>query len=62
MTLPQSEIEDYSHLHSVLLEWKVICLKESEFHYKQRAFSLSSLGYLLQLHSILSLEVEVHSM
>ena len=42
MTLPPSEIEDYSHIHGVLLRWKVICLKGSEFQYKQRAFSLSS--------------------
>ena len=45
VTLPPSEIEDYSHLHWVLLEWKVICLKRREFHHKQRTFSLSSRSF-----------------
>ena len=41
VTLAPSEIEDYSHLHWVLLEWQDVCWQGSEFHCKQSALSLS---------------------
>ena len=41
VTFPPSEIEDYSHLHWVLLEWQDVCGQGSEFHCKQSALSLS---------------------
>ena len=40
VTLPPSEIENYSHLHRMLLKLQDVCWQGSEFHCKHSALSL----------------------